>query len=470
MAQWADFPWDTKMYASADEAILSKAVASVENSYANAAGGMSRVPGLVPFVTALGGNRTYLTEFRGNLVAATDQGKVYRIDRSGIVTDMTGVPLSGGRRVVFTQSDEQLVMAAGGPILQLSGNVTKRLAATAPESTHVGFIDGYLVAIEPNSGRFYYCDPGEYTVWNPQSMFSANGKPDDLNALAVSPFRELLLAGPDSVEQYETFASGTQPFARRWTTGTGLYAPYTLLVDETGTYGINKRLEFARFVGQVTEDQSANVALVFERVTDWTDAWSAECGIKGQKFIMLQMPNAVNSYGTKGITMLMDYRNKRWSFLYGWDDVAKRPARWPGWSIQRMWGRMFVGVQGGVAEMSEQSFQLLGKPYPFLIRSAHIDKFGASRIDDVEVRIKRGGGPYNNDGARMPRIGMRVNRDNLGFDQWMFEDLGRPGERDMMIRFGSVGTADTWQFEIAITDNVEIEFSGMKVQVERLGW
>ena len=65
---------------------------------------------------------------------------------------------------------------------------------------------------------------------------------------------------------------------------------------------------------------------------------------------------------------------------------------------------------------------------------------------------------------------MRVNRDNMGFDQWMFEDLGRPGERDMMIRFGSVGSADTWQFEIAVSDNVEVEFSGMKIQVERLSW
>lgn len=471
MAQWADFPWDTKMYASADEALLSKAVAAVENGYANPAGGMSRFPGLASFVNfGVGGNRTYLTEFRGNMMAATDQGRLYRIDRSGAFEDVTGVPISGNQRVIFSQTEDMLVMAAGGPILRLGGARTQVLSAQAPQSTHVAFIDGYLLAIEPNSGRFSYCDPGEYTVWNPTSVFSANGKPDDLNALAISPHREVLLAGPDSVEQYETFASGNAPFARRWTTGAGVMAPYTLLADETGTYGVNRRQEFVRFVGQVNEDQSANIALVLERVDSWKDAWASECGIKGQKFIMLQMPFATNAYGTKGITMLLDYRNRRWSFLYGWDANRKLPARWPGWSILRIWGRVYVGIAGGVAELSADSYQLLGLPYPWLVRSAHVDKFGTSRIDDCEIRIKRGVGPYDNNSALMPRIGLRVNRDNLGFDQWMFEDLGRPGERDMSIRFGCLGSADTWQIELAVTDNVPVEFSGMRVRVERLSW
>lgn len=469
MPQWADFPWDNKMVPNVDEAILRRAVASIENGYANASGGMSRFPGLLSFAT-FGGSRTYLHEFRGNLLAATDQGKLYRVDRSGVVEDVTGVPISGGQRVIFTQTEDQLVLCAGGPILQLSGAATRLLSTQAPPSTHVAFIDGYLLAIEPYSGRFSYCDPGEYTIWNPASVFSANGKPDDLNAVVVSPYRELLLAGGDSVEQYETLANGTQPFARRWTTGSGVLAPYTLLADETGAYGVTKKARFVRFVGQVSQDESADVGLVLENIDDWTDAWAQECGVKGQNLFILQMPNATNVYGTKGVTLILDYRNRRWSFLYGWDDAIKLPARWPGWSVQRAWGRMFVGVPGGIAELKPTTYDLLGKPYPFLIRSAHVDRFGPSRIDNCQIRIKRGVGDYANGDARMPRIGMRVNRDNLGFDQWLFEDLGRPGERDMMINFGSLGSAETWQIEIAVTDPVPVEFTGMQVQVERLRW
>ena len=469
MPQWADFPWANKMVANVDEAILRKAVAATENGYANASGGMSRFPGLLSFAT-FGGSRTYLYGHRGNMLAATDQGKLYRIDRSGTVQDVTGVPISGGKRVMFAQTEDQLVMCAGGPILKLSGVATQQLSPQAPQSTHVAFIDGYLVAIEPNSGRFSFCNPGEYEICDPASVFSANAKPDNLTALAVSPYREILLAGEDSVEQYETLTNGSQPFTRRWATGTGVMAPYTLMTDETGTYGVNGKQRFVRFIGQVSQDESADVGLVLENIDNWDEAWAQECSVKGQNLFVLQAPHATNAYGTKGVTVLFDYRNRRWSFLYGWDDIKKLPARWPGWSVLRIWGRMFVGTPGGVAEMKPTHYDLLGKPFPFLIRSAHVDQWGPSRIDDCQVRIRRGMGAYEGNGSVMPRIGLRVNRDQEGFDQWMFEDLGRPGERDMIVSFGTLGEASTWQIEIAITDPVPVEFTNMQVQVERLRW
>ena len=61
-----------------------------------------------------------------------------------------------------------------------------------------------------------------------------------------------------------------------------------------------------------------------------------------------------NVYGTKGVTGVLDYRNKRWSFLFGWDRGSALPVRWPGWSVQRCWSRSFVGVPGGVAEMDQR--------------------------------------------------------------------------------------------------------------------
>ena len=455
------------MYTSADEAILSRSVAAIENGYENEAGGMSRFPGLTSFAT-FPGNRTYLTAFKNNLIAATDLGGVYRIGATGTVQDVTGTPVSGGKRVIFAQTEDQLVLAAGGPIIELLGDKTQGLSNQAPESTHVAFIDGYLIVIEPYSGRFYYCDPGQYTTWNPLSVFTANAKPQDIGALAITPFNEMLLAGPQVVEQWELLANGTQPFARRWTTGEGIFAPYTLLADKAGTFGVNSRFEFIRFAGQMSEDVSPDVGLTLQKVDDWTGAWAQEASTSGQKFFIIQMPMATNAYGTKGVTLLFDYRAKKFSFLYGSDPVLRRQTRWPGWSTQRLWGKVFVGVPGGVAYLDDSSFQLLGSTYPFLIRSGHVDAFGPSRIDEVRLRIKRGVGSY---GARSPRIGLRVNRDNEGFDQWQYEDLGESGDRTMEVRFGGQGCAGgTWQFELAVGDNVAVEMVKMQVYVERLRW
>ena len=467
MVQYADFPWNERMYASADEAILSRAVAAIENAYENESGGMSRFPGLTTFAS-FSGNRTYLTAFQNNLIAVTDLGRMYRIGQTGTVQDVTGTPVSGGKRAVFAQTEDQLVVAAGGPILQLLGNQTQILSNQAPQSTHVAFIDGYLIVIEPYSGRFYYCDPGQYTTWNPLSVFTANAKPQALNSLTITPFNEMLLAGPQVVEQWELLANGNQPFARRWTTGEGIFAPYTFLADKSGTYGVNTRFEFVRFAGQQSEDQSADVGLTLQSIDDWTDAWAEEASVKGQKFFILQMPNATNVYGTKGVTLLFDYRARKFSFLYGWDAKLNRQTRWPGWSTQRLWGKMFVGVPGGVAVLDDDSYQLQNTIYPFLIRSGHIDTWGPSRIDEVRLRIKRGVGTY---GGRKPRIGLRVNRDNEGFDQWTYENLGDAGQRTMEVRFGGQGCAGgTWQFELGIGDDVSVEMVKMQVFVERLRW
>lgn len=467
MVQWADFPWNEKMYASADEAILSKAVAAIENAYENEAGGFSRFPGLTMF-SPLKANRVYLTPYGDDLVACTDAGQTFRIAKNGASTDATGVPISGGNRVIFTQTEDALIMAAGGPIISLSGPKTTLLSAQAPFSTHVAFLEGYLLAIEALSERFFNSDPGAYTVWNPLSVFSANSKPSALKAMAVSPFGELLLAKADSVEQYELLPNGTQPFTRRWATGEGVSYPYTMVADKTGTYGVNQRFEFVRFYGQISLDQGQDVGLVLEKIDDWKDAWAQELAVKGQKTIILQMPAATNAHGTKGVTLLLDYRAKKWAFLYGWDQKASTQTRFPVWSVARQWGKIFAGVAGGVAVFDDDNYQLLGGTYPFVARSGHIDKWGPSRIDEVKIRLRRGDGP--NSATEQPLIGLRVNRDNLGFDQWQYEPLGLKGDRNMTIRFGGQGCADTWQMEMQVTDNVPVEFVGAQVYVERLRW
>ena len=468
MAQWAVLPWDERLYADADETILSKANADVENAFANLAGGFSRFPGIKHFVD-LPGQRVYLFAYRGNLIAATDRAQVWQVGADASVKNLTGVPLNGGKRVIFAETDDMLTMAAGGPILKLARDKTERLGGNPPNATtHVVYIDGYLMAIERNTGHFTFSNPGAVETWDPLSVFSADAKPDNLTAAVVTPFREILMAGQQSIEQYEALPNGTQPFSRRWATGGGLQFPYTLVATQSGTYGMNDRYEFARFYGQVAQDQGTDVKLIFETIDDWTEAWAGEIAIaKGQEFIVLQAPFATNKHGTKGVTLLLDYRAKKWSFLYGWDAKGSVPTRLPIWSIVRLGNRTYVGVDGGIGILDNDTYQVLGRTQRFLIRSGHIDKFGPSRFDDIRVRMRRGDGPVE---GQNPRVGLRVNRDNLGFDQWQFEPLGLSGQREMTVRFGPQGYADTWQFELQVTDDVPVEFVKMEAFVERARW
>ena len=71
---------------------------------------------------------------------------------------------------------------------------------------------------------------------------------------------------------------------------------------------------------------------------------------------------------------------------------------------------------------------------------------------------------------RAPQIGLRVNRDNKGFGQWVWRPLGTEGQREMVIYFGGQGAAHTWQWEMRVTDPVDVQFVSMQIHVERLGW
>jgi len=501
MAQWANFPWEEAMFTNADEAILRRRVAVAENLYGNRAGGWSRFPGLRPWMALPGQGRITLKWWRGDLVAVGQAGQVWRIGRNGQGQNVTGIPLSGGGRPTFAATDESLVIAAGGPIVALDSGATRLLSADAPNSTHVVWIDGYLVAIEPYSGRFRHSPPGDYGVWEDLSVFTAEGKPDDLVAAAVTPFNELLLAGPESIEQYETLASGDRPFFRRWMTGDGLAHPYTLVTDKMGTFGVNQSAEFVRFQAQVTRTQSDDIALTLQNIDDWTDAWADSVSIKGQRFIILQAPNAsAPDYDARGITLLLDMNRGRWSFLWGYDRTSGGYARWPGWSLEEAWGRVFVGVQDGIAELDPTYYENLADPMRCLIRSAHVDEFGPSRLDDVRVRLRMAGNDFaftlseggirritedgfvrvtedgrprvigdQLQGGQTARFGVRMRRDNDLWTRWVWKSMGLPATEPMVEKFGGMGCAQTWQMEISCADPVPFEFVRAQILVQRIG-
>lgn len=489
MVEWADFPISGRMWRSGDETLTTRAMASLENVIPNDAGGHSRFPGLEYFAI-FPGKKVFLRNYKDELYAGTDLGQLWRVSSLGNAVDVTGVPISGGRRWTFSETDDgAMLMAAGGPIIRLSGNTTDALSPAAPETTHVAYIDGYVLALERESNRWQYSNPGEPSVWDPLNVFSANAVGEKANHLIVTPYREIIVGGEKHMEQWETQPNGDQPFARRWTTGQGCKYPYTLVSDATGTYGVNGRNEFVRFAGQVSQEQSEDIAEALDLIDDWTEAWAAEMTMFGQRMIALVTPNATNLYGTKGVAFAYDYRAHKFMFLYG---PARQglPTAWPVTSVARAYGRMFAGVPGGVAVFDQDCCQVLGEEQRCLIRTPHVDKFGTSRIDDLRIRLKRGEGikdrplrrepssPYLRENYRqllreapLPQegmVGLRVNRDNEGWDEWQWEPTGDHGENQMVIRFGGQGCADTWQFELAVSDAVPFELVKMQVYVERL--
>src|SRR5258708_21729034 len=115
---------------------------------------------------------------------------------------------------------------------------------------------------------------------------------------------------------------------------------------------------------------------------DWSDAWvggppDRELAIGGQRFLILQMPNATNPYGTKGLTLPYDLRQKRWLSLYGWDATLGLPTRWPGWSYFPMWEKVLVGGDNGqIFTLDNNAHNHGGQVQRMIGRTAHMSEQG----------------------------------------------------------------------------------------------
>lgn len=460
-SQWTPLPLDGKLFANIDETGLSTASAKVENGFMNDAGGHSRFPGLKPWTQLPDKGRVYLSDWRGDLIAATSSGKMFRISRQKNAEDVTGVPVSGGRRVIFDKTDAELVAAAGGQIIRFAGGRTEVLSNDAPLTSHVGTIDSFVLAPEKDTDRWYHSNAGASQTWDVLDTFKADGKPDAIEAMLITPFREIMMCGPDSIEQWERSLSGDVPFIRRWAVGDGLKSPYAIAFADNAVFCINRTSEWVRFSGQTSQPVGDDIGALLANVDDWSEAWiggfpDQPISWNGQKFLLLQIPNATNPYGTKGITACLDIRPKAGKFflLYGWDMAKAKPARWPGWSHWPLWDQTFVGGDDGwIWTLDKATHTNGGETQRWLVRTGHWDQAGETAVDDLRIRMKRGLGSHTS----APNVLLRANRDNLGFGPWVQGSLGMMGQRDLLIRFGGFGIASTWQFEIQCTDDCDIE-------------
>lgn len=461
---WVDIPLTAKLFQNVDETALTRAHAAIENGFITEAGGFSRFPGLEEFVALPGQGRIYVKRWRDSLYAVTQAGRMLALDDNGVATDKTEVAIDGGGRPIFATTDDYLVTAAGGKIVAFDDKKTFLLSPDAPEATHVAHIDGYILANEKGTGRFKYSSPGDPTKWDPLDTFFAAGSSDPVTAIYITPYREILVGGPDSVEQYERLQSGDPPFYRRFSVGEGIAHRYTWAFGDNAMWGVDPDEEVVRMSGQITQAASDDIGMSLEKIDDWTDAWAERLKIKGQKYIVLSIPNTTNIYGGKGLTLLFDYRQQRWTTLWGWDDSEGHPAHYPVWSFAKLGKITYAGGVDRIYRFTTSSHRVVGRTARMLLRTAPLSQLGEIRVDNVQFRVKRGVGSYTNE----PIIRIRANRDNRGFGPWIHKSLGKSGQRDLFIKTGGFGCGGAFQFEIEVTDDCEVEISNLKADVTSL--
>ncbi len=470
MPNWVDVPLNRKLFKNLDERMLTATYAALENCFVTESNGISRFPGLKEFVDLDGSEADiHLGRYENDLIAVGEDGQTFRVNSNGQADKIGGTPVSGGERVSFARTRDGLMMAAGGQIIKYDGTKNSILSPDAPLSTFVGFIDGYLIAVEKDSGRWQHAKLNDFDVWDPLDTFAVDGSPDNINAMLITPFNEIIFAGEESLEQYERNLSSDVAFFRRWAVADGISEPHTLCFAGNAVWGLNDQVEFIRLSGQTTQPFSNDIQYEIEdrysleNLGSLNKAWAHECYIKGQKFIIFQSPEATNSYDTKGFTGVLDMRRGQWFEIFGWDNENGIPDLWPGRSVFSLWGKTFIGGQGKVYQLDPKTHNNDGEVQRAYLRTAHFDTAGTSRVDGVRLTIKRGVGTYE----KSPVVMFRANPDNKGWNNWQKRELGKTGRDTLLVEFGAQGLADTWQFEIFMTDDAQFELRRLQLDSKK---
>lgn len=468
-SKWVDLGLDKKLFKNLDEAVLTSTYGALENCYVTEAGGLSKFPGLRLFADVGGASDQHLSNFNDDLITVGTDGRVFRIDFDGNPEQIPGVPVLGGGRTSFGRTRDGLMMAAGQQIVKFDGVKNTVLSPDAPLSGYVGYIDGYVTAVEKGSGRFQYSDLNNFVSWPALNTFGVNSSPDDIGSMLITPFLEMLFASANSIEQYERNIGGTVPFFRRWAVGTGLAEPDTLCFADNAIWGLNSERQFVRIAGQAQQTISDDIQeeleyrFSLEGLGDLHKSWASALFVKGQKYILFQSPNMTNIYGTKGFTAVFDIRRGSWFEIFGWNDKLGVPDLWPGRSILQFYQKTLVGGQGKIYILDPAVANNNGAVQRAYARTAHFDSFGTIRINKVRITMKRGVGSYTTN----PKITFRSNPDNKGFGNKQIRELNFTGKTEQIIEFGEQGIGTSWQFEWSVSD--DCQFDMRRVQMEIAG-
>jgi hypothetical protein len=181
--------------------------ARLVNCYAQASTG--KVPVEIVGTPGATTHRTLEAPGRGLVVQG---GELYAVAGTTLYREGAAVgTVAGSGTLTFAAGVSQLVMDTGY-VLQ-GGAVSVITDADVPLMAACDFVDGYVLAVEKGSGRFWGSALNDSDDWDGLDFATAEGAPDNLVTLKVD-HREVILFGKDSTEIWWNSGAEGFPFER----------------------------------------------------------------------------------------------------------------------------------------------------------------------------------------------------------------------------------------------------------------
>lgn len=371
------------------------------------------------------------------------------------------------KRPTFATDGNRVFIANGGNLYAFNSaggktNVYTTDSDSPSATTHVGYLDGYILANVSGDVKFKWSDVEDYSSWSALSFASAIGNPDYVNALHVKD-REIYLFGVNSVEIWEN--DGRTPFSRipGGYLEVGTSSPYTVTLTENSMVWFESRRRVVEFSGRQIEYVSTPFDKEFESLPEVLQAYSIRKKILGQDLIEFHFPDSGKAY-------CWNRTSNTWGRLGEWNSQLPgyNLPRWGSYTYATDWGRHLAGDREDptLYFTSDTYKDDNGTPIRLYRLTGHLD-FGTSinkRATELRVRLRRGALSY----STTPKLMLRWRDNNRYWSQEHEIELGDLGETDIIWRIDTRGIFRTRQYEFSATDAVDIDFSFAEQDVEVL--
>lgn len=464
-------PLFSRTYKNVDGSVLTDDSDIQYNGYIDGLNGLNIRPGeVLAYNTALRNDGLYFWPEK-NFIVSVDEGVVSLKTVSGsTLVAYTSNPgtFGAGVPIIFCNDANNVYMAGGGKInyVDSAGTVTEMADIDAPTSvTHVAFLDGYILALNGLSGKFYWSDLNVGTSWSPLSFATAEGNPDFGIAMKIVQ-RQVYLIGTITTEIWEN--DGVTPFSRipGGLIEVGCSAKYSPIKRDNALMWLDHKRRFVEFTGTSLKYISSRYDKEILKFSSVSDCIGGLIYKNGQEFCVFQ-------FAAEGRTLVYNPALEDWSEWADWnpDGDVWTPYDFRSTAYDVSSGKTFIGKERAKAvaclDSDSRVDVILGgttQAFKFLRRTGHIDH-GSSlikRLEELRFRAKRGA----DTGVTNPILMFRYRND--GSSQWSNIrelDLGSVGNTAHHIRIPRLGIFQSRQYEISATDNVPIVLSNAEIDV-----
>jgi len=390
----------------------------------------------------------------GKVVAVSD-GRIFRIEKTGVVTEVTGATLESGTPVSFAEySQNLLLMANGGKIVKWDGGSTCSYISDADAPTKVSSLavfDTYVIALEKSTSDVWFSEVSDPDTWNGE-FFSATKKPDNLEAI-VNGWSELALIGKESTEYWADTGDAAGPFEiiPGAYTERGTLSPHTVrIVDNTIFYLDNER-KVVRMDGRSPVIVSNPIDPDLQALETVTDAVGMLVQPEGLALYVLAFP-------TEDRTFVYDFKLNDWYDWGKYDTTTGTYSRWDGnCSVYvKGWNMHLVGGKGAgkIYEISSNYSDDDGVTIRNYVETGWVN-FGTNqykRMTELWLTLRRGSGLSSGDTPYM--MFSYQNERSPGWSQDRHVDLGKIGETESVVKLRQLGRFRRRKFRFVQTDAV----------------